>query len=189
MVKIIAITGLKRSGKDTIADYISYKYKYEHMKISSTLKSACEILFGFSLKQMETDEKDVVDKDMGITPRLAMQFFGTEIMQYKIQEIMPGVGRCFWINLLLKNIGSNNDSRIVISDMRFLHEYTRMKEMHDIFVIKVCRNRQGATQQTQDMHPSELEWQTIPENELIENNGSIQDLFDKIDKIVGATTN
>lgn len=178
MVKIIAICGLRRSGKDTIAQYVQENYNYKHVKISSTLKQTCALLFGFSHQQMEDKEKDIVDQQIGITPRLAMQFLGTEVMQYKIQEILPNVGRCFWIDLLIKNF---NDDQVVISDLRFVHEYEALKKKHNLYVIKVCKTNPTLTQ---DTHPSEIEWLNIPENITIENNGSYQELYKKVNDFI-----
>jgi len=143
-VQVIAICGYKRSGKDTIANYLCDKYGFQHCKISKGLKEMCKCLFGFNDSQMESDLKEVVDKKWGITPRKAMQYVGTDMMQYQIQNILPDIGRNFWIYKCIKHIEDNHkdDLRIVISDMRFIHEYDLLKKTYgDNFkVIKVLRN-------------------------------------------------
>jgi dephospho-CoA kinase len=181
--KIIAICGLKRSGKDTVANYFVQRHNYKHVKIADPLKQVCKILFGFSDEQIESNAKDEIDKRHQITPRLAMQFFGTEIMQYKIQEILPNTGRNFWINLLLDNI-SESTNPIVISDMRFMHEYNAIQKKYgdNAIIIKIKRDQHN-TLQSEDNHCSEQEYLDIPETYLIENNSSIQELYEKLDLI------
>lgn len=182
MGRIVAICGLKRSGKDTIANYLSEKHNFKHVKIAGPLKQVCGILFGFTQKQMEEDEKDIIDTRLGITPRVALQFFGTEMMQYKIQEILPDIGRNFWIDLLLEKLNDEH-ANYVISDLRFLHEYNAIRAKHNIFIIKVSKE----DNQLNDVHCSEKEWKTIPEDVLIDNNSTILSLYKKIDSILVET--
>lgn len=181
--QVIAICGQKRSGKDTIASYITYTYEFRHVKIAEPLKDLCKVLFGFTASQMEDDTKDVIDERHGITPRSAMQFVGTEMMQYKIQELLPNVGRNFWINRLLQDSNSNSNSssnKIVISDMRFMHEYKAIKDMYgdNAMVIKVTRDANASN--VEDNHASEKEWEQIPEDILIRNDTTVYELHNKI---------
>jgi hypothetical protein len=97
MPKIIAICGAKRSGKDVLADYLVKKYNYERLAFADPLKLTVKNLFNFDDDQLGigedkgTDKKDIIDERWGITPRAALQFFGTEIMQEKIQELLPNI--------------------------------------------------------------------------------------------------
>lgn len=177
---IIAICGPKRSGKDTIADHLISKYNYEKIKIADPLKSVTKELFGFTEDQIgETDAKDIIDERWGITPRKALQFFGTEVMQYKIQELLPDIGRKFWINRLIAGLPME-DSNYVISDLRFLHEYEELykKTKDNLCIIKVFRP--GKTDE-KDTHVSELEYKAIKEDILLINDGNIGDLLVKLD--------
>lgn len=180
---IIAICGPKRSGKDTIADHLITKYNYEKIKIADPLKMIVKDLFGFTENQVgETDDKDIIDERWGITPRKALQFFGTEVMQYKIQELLPGIGRKFWINRLIDSSISNpiDNQKYVISDLRFLHEYEELykKTKDNLCIIKVFRPDNNDEKET---HVSELEYKGIKEDILIINDGNIEDLLVKLD--------
>lgn len=177
---IIAICGPKRSGKDTIADHLISKYNYEKIKIADPLKSVTKELFGFTEDQIgETDAKDIIDERWGITPRKALQFFGTEVMQYKIQELLPDIGRKFWINRLVAGLPMK-DSKYVISDLRFLHEYEELykKTKDNLCIIKVFRPDKT---DEKDTHVSELEYKEIKEDILLINDGNIGDLLVKLD--------
>lgn len=181
--KVIALCGKKRSGKDTIANFLSAEYNYVNKKISQDLKQVIQILFGFTDDQIESDAKDILDEKWGITPRKTMQFFGTEIMQEKIQELLPEIGKRFWIeSFIKKNISHNNNKLIVISDLRFLHEYEELKK-YNVFIIKIYRNHlhENINEQTRE-HISETEFLNIPSDLCIINNGTIEELYDKIKK-------
>ena len=187
--KIIAICGAKRSGKDTIAKYISSEYVFNHIKISHELKQICKILFNFSDDQLETGIKDVVDERWSSTPRKLMQFVGTDIMQYKINEVLPYIRKNFWINKTIQHMNVNmnanmnaNMNNYVISDLRFSHEYEALKSTYDdaLIIIKVRKN----TSYANDNHISEKEWLDIPENYEVNNNVSIADLHKQIDNII-----
>lgn len=174
--RIIAICGYKRSGKDTISEYISNMYGHKHIKIAGKLKEIVKTLFNFSNNQIEADEKEICDERWGITPRKAMQFMGTEMFQYKLQELLPDIQRNFWIHsLITENIIGNNNP-LVISDLRFMHEYTELKK-HNVFIIKINRKVVGGEQ---DLHPSETEFLDIPADLQLENDGTIESLYNQL---------
>ena len=171
---IIIIIGAKRSGKDTLAKYIADKYEYKIVKISEKLKKCLKILFDFSNEQLENDEKDIIDERWGLSPRKIMQFFGTEILQNKIQEILPQCNKNFLINNFKNTIDKNK--KYIISDLRFLHEYNALLE-YNPYVILIQRDNI----KYYDNHISELEYTKIPYNIKILNNGSFTDLYDKFE--------
>ena len=172
---IVAICGAKRSGKDVVADYMVQKYNYEKVKLAEPLKQVVNTLFDFTQDQTgETDEKDQIDERWNITPRQALQFFGTEVMQYKIQELLPEVGRNFWINSLVNRLHPNKN--YVVSDLRFYHEYEQLVK-HGALIIRIDRPSLVST----DTHASEEEYKTIPYDILLPNTGDIHDLLVKLD--------
>jgi hypothetical protein len=203
MPKIIAICGAKRSGKDILAEHLVKKYNYERVSFATPLKLAVKSLFNFDDEQVGigvdsgSNKKDIIDTNWGITPRTALQFVGTEIMQDKIQEILPNIKKNFFANTL-KNyikdrITENEEQKFVISDLRFIHEfemlYTISKiQKEDIVIIRVIRpyssNSRVDTEDTQNTHVSELEYMTIPYDIILINNGSIDNYIDKFDKII-----
>ena len=214
MPLIIAICGAKRSGKDVLAEHLVSKYNYERVSFAEPLKRAVKSLFNFDDDQVGigkdqgTDKKDIVDERWGITPRTALQFFGTEIMQEKIQEILPNVKKSFFANTLVNYIDAKRDfdadKRFVISDLRFLHEYDALFGIprirkSDIVVIRAVRPSNSiamsaepakATEAVEAVeaakaHISELEYIKIPYDIILINNSSIQNYIEKFDKIMG----
>jgi len=178
MYNIIAICGAKRSGKDVLAKCLINKYNYEKLSFAEPLKKAVKELFNFNDIQVGIDEengngeeKDIIDDRWGITPRKALQYFGTEIMQYKMNELIPNINREFFANILLSKIVENKN--YVISDMRFLHEYEKIKGLN-ILIIKVIR---PSLIKKRDEHISENEYEQIPCNIEVLNEGSIEDFI------------
>jgi hypothetical protein len=179
--QIIALCGAKRAGKDTLANMISCKYGYQHIKISHKLKQVCKILFNFTDEQLECDSKENVDKYWKISPRQAMQFIGTDIMQFQIQKIMPHVDRGFWIKTVLNEIDANPTSRYVISDLRFHHEVDELKKRNAI-IIKIER----PSMENNDMHISEREYINIVPDIVVKNLGDgTNDLLSQIESFFG----
>ena len=141
---IILLCGYKGCGKDTMASYIENTYGFCHMKISKPLKQALKVLFEFSDEQIEGNLKDIIDDRWGITPRMAMIYIGTNVFQHSIQEFLPNTSRNFWVKRLVDEIKNHNvkSQNIVISDLRFIHEYEYIKDSFPddpIYILKIVR--------------------------------------------------
>lgn len=187
-MRIIAITGMKRAGKDTIAEYLSSAFGYENVKVAGTLKEIIKLMFNMTHSQVEGDQKEHIDARWGITPRQAMQFIGTEMMQFELQRLLPDIGRNFWIKQLCTQLSANNvsnsDTHYAISDVRFVHEVDELRRNFgdNLFVLKVVRPTPSAMQQ--DEHSSEKEWMQIDADATIVNDTSLFNLYERISTIV-----
>lgn len=179
---VVAICGRKQHGKDCAALNL-VKAGFIHEKFASPLKQACSLLFGFSEEQVHEDKKDVIDPRWNKTPREILQFVGTEMFQYKMQEILPDVGRGFWAKSLVHRISSSDADRFVISDMRFQHELDALNEIDDcrIVAIRVVRDCMNCD----DCHASETELGNITPVVEIGNNGSKEDLYKSLRAVLG----
>ncbi len=181
--RIIAICGLKRSGKDTIADYMCQNFGYTKIRIANPLKQGLKAMFGFTDDQLETDLKDVIDERWGVEPRKVMQFVGTEVMQYKINDVLPGIGRSFWIKSLIEehiNKEKNSKQLFVIPDLRFRHEYDLLSQYNAVF-WRVERMKDGnIVLPTNETHSSEREYLDIPVSKILRNNNFVE-LYKSVD--------
>lgn len=177
--RVIAVSGFKRSGKDTIADYLVKKYGYLNVKLADPLKKACKIVFDLTDEQIDGSKKEILDDRWGVSPRQIMQFFGTELMQFHIQALMPNIGRKLWVQGLV-NRYANTSTPIVISDLRFTHEYEEIKKTFgkDAVFIRVSRPHHNSAS---DVHSSEHEWMSLPSDHHFNNEGSIEELYTKVD--------
>lgn len=153
------------SGKDTVVDYLISRYGGTKLKFADPLYNMmeyCQSVCGF------LPEKD----------RKFLQFIGTEWAREKNPNV--------WINKVLSR--SNDEGNYFLSDLRFLNEFNALKR-DDWVLIKLIRNegcdRKGSGSAT---HISENELDLTADGDwdyVIDNNGSIEELYRKIDIIVG----
>lgn len=174
--RIIALVGKKRTGKDTVAQYIVEKYGYTNAKFADPLKRAVKEFFNFTDRQIEID-KETVDPRWGITPRHAMQFIGCEVVQTQFQKILPEIGRMFFVKSLLSRY---QKEAIVISDMRFVREYDVIRALPDTLIIKIER----PSVDDGDVHISETEVDDIHPEYVIKNTGTVEDLLEHVQTIL-----
>lgn len=173
--RCIAICGKKRSGKDTLSNYLSDTYGYTHAKFSEPLKKVVSILFQIPVEHLETDKKEIIHPRWGVSPRRLLQFLGTEVMQFQLQEILPGVGRSFWADNLVQR--TSRCTNVVISDLRFQHEVDALKASFDkVTVVKVVRNSYSSNI-SNDNHTSEIEVETICADHTIHNDADVDTLI------------
>lgn len=197
---VVAVCGARRAGKDTVASFLETENGFKGFKFARYLKDMVKAGFGLSDEEVEGCSKDCIHPLYQVSPRTILQYIGTEVMQYGIQNILSGIDRSFWANRLLLDVKhtfkSDPDARIVISDLRFMHEYVALKEAslqygYSLFLIKICRNdnngksvckEEGA--EATDRHVSEKEWETLPFDFSLCNDEHTEQLHEKIRQIM-----
>jgi dephospho-CoA kinase len=175
--RCIAICGKKRSGKDTVSRYLADTYGYTHAKFSDPLKKVTSILFSIPEHDLENDKKDVIDPRWGVEPRRLLQFLGTEMMQFQLQQIVPHIGRTFWAKNLVQR--TSKCTNVVISDLRFVHEVDTLKESFDmVTIVKIVRDYKTTNGPWSiDTHMSETELENIDANYTILNDHDVDTLI------------
>ena len=178
---IIIVCGYKRSGKDTVADYLVKNKNFIKIRVAEKLKQIVKILFDFTENQIEND-KDIIDERWGMTPRKILQFFGTDILQYSIAKLDKKFYKNFQIKSLLNTLDITKN--YVCCDVRFMHEYNEIKifcEQNNIILKSIRIEREQINQN--DIHISETEYKEIPVDFIIQNNSSINNLYDLIEQL------
>ncbi len=197
---LIAILGKKKSGKDTVANYLIEKYGFIKYSFADPLKKGLQFFFNLKDDQLyNQDLKEVIDTRWGVSPRKLFQVFGTDIFQNSIRDFLPELKinndpKNHWVNLFkewyLSELKKNPNIKIVISDARFLHEINMINELGGI-VYKIIRpsleNDEKFKEQINgnnySSHQSEMEIETIP-NEMIThlliNDSSLEELYKQI---------
>lgn len=181
---IIGLCAKKQNGKDTMADYLCQKYKFIKLTFASPLKEACKLLFGFTSEQVNGDKKEVIDSRWGVTPRTVLQFVGTDLFRKQIKTIIPDIEDNFWV-ICLKNsieqiLKKYPNARIVISDVRFPNEIKMIQKMSGK-TVKIIRQSMN---NIIDQHSSEKMIDDIRCDFTIENNGTKEQFYEKINKFV-----
>lgn len=140
-MKLIAFTGLPRSGKDSAADWLALRYQYRVMRFSDPLKEAAAILLGRPVWQMRGDggfDREAVLPEWGFSTRYFLQRFGTEAMR-------DNFGADFWVKKMRSTLAALTETRVAISDCRFDNEAAMVRELGGI-VVQVWRpNVEGSS--------------------------------------------
>jgi len=178
---VIALCGRMRSGKDTLADYLVDNYDFEKVKFASHLKDIVKLAFDLTDEDVETSKKDMIHERLQVKPRKLMDFIGTQVFQYDIQNILPNLQpRCFWTNSLINRI--KDKERVVISDLRFVHEYERLIESYKkVLIIKIERKNNDISTSS---YISEQEIDKIPYDFRIVNSSTISQLTNDFKKVI-----
>ena len=206
---IIGFVGFIGSGKDTAADYLVNFHGFRRDSFANTLKDAVAAVFGWDRVLLEGRTKEArewreqrdewwstrLGKD--ITPRHILQYWGTEVCRQGFHDDI-------WIASLENKMRKTGDN-IVISDVRFPNE---IKAIHNAGgkVVRVIRGadpewyqdawtvNQGPTNMSwsisklrmeqRGIHASETAWIGKDIDVEIDNNSTIDQLFDQIKNLV-----
>ena len=123
----------------------------------------------------------------GIKPRDFFQIFGTDYGQFIFPKHFPEIfkdkdERSLWIMVFkrwyLNKLKENPYLKVVISDVRFNHEFECIKDLGG-YVIKVNRDNT-----IKDNHISENELDNLEFDHKLSNNGTKEELFKKIINII-----
>lgn len=186
---IIALTGSKGSGKDTVAEYLTSRYGFAKLSFARILKDVVSIMFGWDRRKIEgiTDEdrqwREEVDvwwsTELGIphfTPRFALENIGTDVFRKHFHQNI-------WILTLKREIqvAINGGWDVVITDLRFLNEeeFLTGTFKDNLVIIRTVRGDEISTG-----HISNTEFLSIVPNEYIYNNRTIKDLHITTDEIL-----
>lgn len=184
---IIAITGLKQSGKDTMGKHLINNYGYTHYAFADPIRDICRIIFDWDDRHFFGELKEIVDPFWGISPRWAMQWIGTEAFQYYLTADAPNfaekIGRNIWVKKFINWYHKHSYENVVITDMRFFHEKNGLQEEFGEDVLKSVRITNPKCIPN-DMHASEQDIPFIEVDYEIENNSTIELFYTAIDQLM-----
>jgi len=173
--KLIAFFGPKGCGKSTAAKYLTDRRSFTCEKFADTLKSMLRNL-GLGQEHIEGQLKDLpCDLLCGKTPRYAMQTLGTEWGRNLI-------GGNFWTGVWTKDVEVlfKRHHDVVNDDLRFPNEAEAIRKLGGILVRIYGRNDRGY-----DEHESESFYDKLPFDHMINNNGTIADLYSAVEELLG----
>ena len=144
MKKIISISGLISSGKDTIADILVNDYGYRKLSFGKALKDTVSAIFGWDRvlldgasaesrawrEEVDTWWTSKLDFGVTITPRWILQHIGTEVMR---QRFHPDI----WSLAVEKELVQTTHP-LVFTDARFFNELALLKS-HNALMVGVHR--------------------------------------------------
>ena len=175
---IIGLGYKKKRGKDSAAVRLIDKYLFHRIAFADSLKAAIKNIFSFTEAQLNGEEKEHVDYFWSITPREVLQLFGTQLARNGYRDDI-------WIKSLERKViklrEQYTNCNIVITDVRFKNEIDYIKNLGG-YTVRIDRNIPGESLST---HPSEIELDSYNQWDfVINNNGSLSDLYAQIDSIM-----
>ena len=173
---IVAISGYKRSGKDTVGNMLCESYGFQKAPPFAIFKKALAEWFGWDDRHLDGELKEVVDEKWGFSPRQIMQVFGTELMKEKLGELLPEykkvIGNSIWAKVFSEWYGKQSkDQKFVVTDLRFPEEQKELEQFDDVVFVRVCRNLPHT-----DMHPSENKINNLHFDYVVDNNSTLEEL-------------
>ena len=190
---LIGICGLIGSGKDTVAERLVVEHGYKRDSFAKSLKDAVASMFNWDRDMLEgrgessRHWREQPDKFWSerfgreVSPRSILQQFGTEVMRGQMYD---GI----WVDSC---IGRYKGENTVISDTRFPNEIKRIKECGGvILLVKRFKDPDWFTSyvegniEPKGIHSSEYMWAKSEFDYTIENNGSLEELNEKIDSFI-----
>jgi len=197
---IIGICGLIGAGKDTAADYLVNFHEFRRESFAGTLKDAVASVFGWDREMLEGRTKtarewrEQIDpwwserlNMPNLTPRLVLQLWGTEVCRKAFHDDI-------WIASVENKLRQTKDN-IVISDCRFPNEIASIRNAGGR-VIRIARgadpdwfslakvNVDEMRKLYPKVHASEYSWAATDFDMVIDNNGSIEDLYAELKNLV-----
>lgn len=202
---IVGITGFIGSGKDTVADYLVNFHEFRRESFASTLKDAISSVFGWDRTLLEGRTKEArewreqVDtwwaNRLGmptLTPRWILQYWGTDVCRNNFHSDI-------WIASVENKVRQSKDD-IVISDCRFPNEiksiqssggkiyWVQRGELPEWYDIALDANRGSASAlqliKAKKIHDSEWSWIGSNFDGIIDNNGTITDLYEQAKSLI-----
>lgn len=201
---IIGLCGFISAGKDTVADYLVDSYSFRRESFAATLKDAVSHVFGWDRDLLEgrthsarawreePDEWWSARLGKTITPRWILQYWGTEVCR-------KGFHDDIWI-ASLENKLRKSGTNVIISDCRFPNEINSIKSaggkvvwvqrgiMPHWYDVAVQANKGIEAAQRflvdEGIHASETAWVGTKFDTILDNNGTITDLYEQVKSLV-----
>lgn len=184
---LIGIVGLIGSGKDTVAERLVAQHSYRRDSFAKSLKDAVSSMFNWDRELLEgktnasREWREQPDEFWSerfgkpVTPRWVLQYFGTEVMRGQMYD---GI----WVDSCL---GRYKGENTVISDTRFVNEIKKIKAKNGKIIL-VKRGELPTQKEMQDKgaHKSEWDWLDSEFDYVIDNNGTLEDLYKKVDDLI-----
>lgn len=184
--RVYAIVGRKRCGKDTAADYICEKLNCKKHALATPLKELVCSLFqidmeqldeykneAWTLKAQKTNKEDysVWENTLNVSFRSILQICGDS------QKAFFGID-CYMRKLHEKLI---HEDTVVVPDVRLVEEQKWLMNNTNVTFIKIVRNVKLDNDST---HRTEIEVDKLGYDVLIDNNGTIEELYRQLDNVI-----
>lgn len=167
-MKVIAISGHARHGKDTVARMLQEQLQRdEHTALithyADLLKYICKTFFKWDGRK---DEKG----------RSLLQYVGTDVVRAKNPD--------YWVDFVsdILNLFDGHWDYVIIPDTRFPNEVNRLKErgLNAVHLRVIRPDFASPLTEEQQAHPSETALDDITPDYCIYNTGDLEELNNRV---------
>ena len=170
-VRLIGLTGLPRSGKDTFAAHLVENHHYVRRAFATPLKAAAAILLGREMWEMEGQhgfDRNAILPEWGFSTREFLQKFGTECLRNQIRQD-------FWIEHMRHELDMayRGEYPVVITDVRFDNEAALVRALGGN-IIEIRRAGLVGSNHASD--------KGVCPDAVVNNNGTMMELWEYADR-------
>lgn len=204
---MIGLTGLAKSGKDTVGAYLMKEHEFQRIALADAGKRLAELVLdiphwdaekfkndpsvfvavgyknqpeppsSFSEHDKELWQKQTPSQMWSPISELSYRHYLQRLLNNACKEVF---GDDVWTNIALPVGGFYTGRKIVVTDVRFNVEANRIKELGGK-IVRIIRDEVAVN----DTHISEIELQDIKPNYILYNNGSMEELFNHTEAMLG----
>lgn len=167
-MKIIALLGKSRVGKDTAAAILSDVFGYPIARLATPVKDAVHALFDIPRDRLETFEKELADPRYEKTPR--------DLMVWLTSQLRRDFSQDFFFKRMMMNYPPISTAGIIIPDVRFPEDVLMLRE-HGALIIKITRGHAPV------VHHHEEAIDTLSGHLLLENNGTLEEYEEAVHRL------
>jgi hypothetical protein len=171
----VAFIGRARSGKDSAAARLVEQRGYTRVAFADPLKS-----LALSANPLVDDGWSLSDCVAAIGWEKAKGLPEVREFLQKLGQGVRDLDPGFWIRQAVARIEST-PGPVVVTDCRYLNEATALKRI-GFRIIRVQRPPHGG-ELTGPQHVSETELDHFIYDAFLDNSGSLQDLWDRVDRL------
>jgi hypothetical protein len=203
-MKVILISGWKRSGKDTSADYLVEKYGFERISFASPLKDIVSQLY--DIPRTDCDNQELKEKPLMHLPAIASDDYTKKFMEVNEKNLANVDGKLYWtIRALCIMVGSTNravrsdfwvkkavdemkknpEKVYIISDVRYKTEMKQILEFAGKENVTSIRIERFATNPSTDASEIDLD-DYVGFDHIISNTGTLEGLKERLDVVVSS---
>jgi hypothetical protein len=180
---LLGISGYAQAGKDTIADRLCEVHGFRRVAFADLLRRCAEALDpivgvdpdGSPVTYRETLEYNGYEASKQLFPefRGILQRLGTDVGRKLLSDNI-------WVDATLASLEDGVD--YVVTDARFTNEAEAILKEGGM-MVRVSRQGTGPIND----HPSETALDHWKFDHIIENDGTIEELNDKVDRLIRAS--
>lgn len=193
---IILLSGKSGSGKDTVANIIQKYYPIIRLSFATSLKQIVSqlshLFLGLKIDPEKMDsleyKENPYDEFKIYRNNLSESLTIRKLLQTVADDILkPALGKEIFVQTVVQTIKEEivleNTKVFVITDLRYLNEYTAILDIPNTHVSHIRIIRDDIDNE-RHQHGSERNYGSLEPDHYVQNNGTFEELENQIEEIL-----